>query len=72
MSDANYTPQTVIQQAEELAVKLLGTCEGVPDEVFDVEGLAEALDERVRLCESCGWWVEADEIDDDSNCTDCA
>lgn len=59
------------KQVQEIADKLLGSCEPTPDEVYDTEGFAELLDERVGCCETCGWWVEADELNDDWVCGDC-
>ena len=59
-------------RADAIADHLLGTCNPLPDEVLDTEGLAEALDELVLCCETCGWWVESHEIDDSGNCEDCA
>lgn len=38
---------------------------------MEVEPLAEALDDLVMCCWSCGWWVESYEIDDDGDCEDC-
>jgi hypothetical protein len=31
----------------------------------------QALDDQVMLCEACGWWCEAHEVDDDGHCEDC-
>ncbi|RUQ67298.1 hypothetical protein ELZ19_06895 [Brucella abortus] len=72
------TTGDIEQRAEELAQQLLGTCrtvseidETADDELMHREGLAEALDERVLCCHTCGWWCESHEIDDDGNCEDC-
>lgn len=69
------------EKLNEVAARLEGTCNSL-DEVFEeVTGVhiedaspeaLEWLDSQVMLCDCCGWWVEASEIDDDGNCTDCA
>ncbi len=41
-----------------------------PEECRDTDFLL-ALDELVLECECCGWWVDADECDDDQHCEDC-
>lgn len=63
------------QKAEELADRLLGTCLSLHD--LDDEGaiedpdVLEALDDRVRCCECCGWWAETHDVDEEGNCSDC-
>lgn len=62
----------VQKRAQELAAELEGTCRGTPDEVFEVEGLAEALDEIVFECTQCGWWSEiADLVENENGGDDC-
>ncbi len=58
-------------KAQELADELLGTCEPLDDEVIDDLDLCFALDEIVRQCETCSWWVRTHEVDDDGNCKQC-
>lgn len=29
------------------------------------------LDSIVMLCDGCGWWVESEEVNEDSFCEDC-
>ena len=62
----------VRQQAEEIAARLLGSCDDTPDEVFTVKGLADELDDIVGKCEECDWWVEAGDLNDDYICKECA
>lgn len=38
---------------------------------MSAEWLAE-LDTLVMLCDICGWWCDADEINDDQTCIECA
>ncbi len=63
---------TVQEQAQKLADNLIGTCEGTPEEVFDVDGLAEALDALIGECDGCGWWYWIDDLNADRMCEDCA
>lgn len=76
-----YTQENVVKMRE-VAEYLRGTCKSLEDGLqtefgedadamdFDIELLRE-LDDAVMNCESCNWWVETGEIDDDGNCTDC-
>ncbi len=59
-------------EAQALADELLGTCDALPDHALDDRDLLEHLDTLVRLCDACGWWVEAHEMDNDDNCTECS
>ena len=63
----------------EVAADLQGTAQDL-DTVLEDHGLtfaaltvreARQLDSIVMLCDGCGWWVEADEVDEDSFCGDC-
>lgn len=67
-----------------VAERLMGTCKNLDDvvqDVFEDEGLDATsdidikllyeLDETVMLCESCGWWCEPVELDDEQICEDC-
>lgn len=62
---------------KEISDFALGTClgEGEIAEHFDVTGgqVLEAIVDvgEIERCDSCSWWVEANEIDDDQNCEDC-
>jgi hypothetical protein len=62
---------------QELARELNGTCERLYD-VLSRQGReeltqaeCEELDEAVMCCDTCSWWVDSDEIDEDGNCSDC-
>ncbi len=63
----------VQQKAQELAERLLGTTDPLPDWVLETDDpdLCVLLDEAVMLCETCGWWVETHEMDDEQNCEQC-
>lgn len=65
-------------RATECADELNGSCKSLsdvatPDEINNME-FCNALDALVMQCESCGWWVDAEEINTDSGearCNDC-
>jgi len=63
-------------RAAALADALIGTCNGAPDELFEVQGLAEAFDELAFECTECGWWCEIgdmaeNEEEDEHVCKEC-
>ncbi len=64
------TPKEV-SKAYKLAYDLLSTTDAIPDEFLDDQVVLEELDSLVWLCETCGWWVEVYETDEDGNCGDC-
>ncbi len=50
--------------AQRLAEELLGSSAVLPDDVpIDDLEFCQFLDDQVRLCETCSWWVETHEID---------
>lgn len=64
----------------EVAGDLQGTAQDL-DTVLENHGLtfvgltvqeALQLDSIVLLCDGCGWWCEADEMNEDAFCEDCA
>ena len=66
---------------QDLVEHLRGTCETLSTalEAFGLdEGLENDkrfcayLDSELMLCETCGWWAETHEVDDDGNCEDCS
>lgn len=63
------------ERAQEIADELLGTASNLSDvltrhELEDQE-LLDEVDTHVRECVTCGWWVEADEVDDAGDCDEC-
>lgn len=62
-------------RALKVAEDLLGTAkdlaEVATEEELDNTVFTSTLDEQAALCNSCGWWVEADEVDDNGNCEEC-
>lgn len=63
----------------QIGADLLGTCKSL-DEVCREYGITEddlsqdeleTLDDHTMCCDSCGWWVESNEIDDNGECQDC-
>lgn len=71
--------EPTVEIIREIADELGGTCRSLDTALeergFDIGNvpsvLLEALDAEVMLCETCGWWCDSDEIDDDGNCNDC-
>lgn len=67
------------QRAIEVSERLLGTCASLHDILDDDERGIEndltfcaVLDDQVAECSACGWWCEPGELNDDSECADCA
>jgi hypothetical protein len=57
---------------------LLGTCDRIEDhlpEGMDWDDLTssdhDAIDNQIFRCETCGWWCESSEEDDNGDCEDC-
>jgi hypothetical protein len=74
MADENE----MIRRAIEVAGQLDGTCKSLEELATHDETLNSAfcrtLDDRVMLCEFCGWWGATDEMHIDGNmvlCEDC-
>lgn len=59
------------ERANPVAERLLGTTGNLTDEEWDDQQMLEELDDMVMLCDTCGWWCETWELDDDQNCGDC-
>lgn len=65
-----------MNRVEAVAEGLRGSCMydvddfATTDEQESVEFLS-ALDELVLQCDTCGWWCETSDIDEDGNCIDC-
>lgn len=81
----NTIPNTEENQKKmaEVSDALIGTCSSLEDALavvfgegnsdliqFDVE-LLNRLDDHTMQCESCNWWCETGELDDDQICDDC-
>lgn len=67
----------------EVGDALIGTCSSLEDALstvfgeensdliqFDIELLCR-LDDHTMQCNSCSWWCETGELDDDQICDDC-
>lgn len=67
----------------EVGDALVGTCSSLEDALsiifgeensdliqFDIE-LLRRLDDHTMQCDSCNWWCETGELDDDQICDDC-
>ena len=58
--------------------RLVGTCMNL-DDALEEQGImiltmeeTEELDLEAMQCETCSWWVEAHDIDEDGNCQECS
>jgi hypothetical protein len=69
----------IITMMQEIAEELRGTC-GTLDAALEERGfeldslppeMLRELDEAVMLCETCGWWCDSHELNDDNNCNEC-
>lgn len=64
------------ERIDEVAHELLGTCKSLESVITEEEFLnskfLQALDEEVLECETCGWWCESGEMDEEGNCNDCS
>jgi hypothetical protein len=67
-----------IKQIQDIEARLVGSCadfkdvlpEGISEDDLTHEDLIE-IDQRIALCEECGWWVDAGEINEEGKCEDC-
>jgi hypothetical protein len=55
---------------DDIVEYLSGSCKSEHDaaEAFSIS----SEEGEIEVCETCGWWVECAELDDDGNCTDCS
>jgi hypothetical protein len=63
---------------QQLIDDLQGTCTSIndhlPEGMDDMDLTSEdhdVIDNQIFLCETCGWWCEISEQDEDGNCQDC-
>lgn len=61
------------EEARKLADRLRGTCENyeLDHPLYNDLEFCQELDEIVRRCEGCDWWVDAHELDENEECGDC-
>lgn len=71
------------KKLEEFIEYTRGTCKSFDeaivdffeDDTLDSESFTtdqlEIIDQEIMRCDSCGWWVESHEIDEEGNCEDC-
>lgn len=63
------------ERAQQVAEALVGSCEDLENHATHDERMnkefCESLDELTQQCQTCDWWVETDELDEEGNCTDC-
>lgn len=62
----------------EIIESLRGTCKSLHDVFEDGEEdlendakFCELLDSELLVCNTCGWWAETHEVDDDGDCAQC-
>ena len=71
-TNESTAPITAKQSADEL----LGTCKSLYDVVKNGEDdnieFCRQIDDIVARCNTCGWWVEAGEVDENGDCEGCA
>ena len=74
----NASEDTLAQAAaERLGDQLLGTCQDPHgseewEQYKNDPEFCARLDSKVMRCDSCGWWAESHEIDDNGNCKGCS
>ena len=72
-----------LEKIRKVADFLIGTCKAVDDALCDQFGegvtltdinfmLLQELDSITTECDSCGWWCEPSELNEDQICNDCA
>lgn len=62
-------------RAQEVADELIGSTRDLnsiltEDEQQD-QDLLDDINELAVLCETCGWWVASEDVDEDGNCDEC-
>lgn len=51
-----------VRLAQFIGNRLCGTASNEPDEVMEIDGVADALDDVCQWCTQCGWWWEPEEM----------
>lgn len=80
-TDPNTERKFTDEEIDDLAQQLNGTCQTVNEALrYDDRNRSEddmtradhqALDGEIACCETCSWWCEPAELDEDGNCDDC-
>jgi len=73
------------EEIEQIINYLQGTCKSIDDAIYDIFGEDRdindlsagdyaSIDERIFLCNTCGWWYEQGEMAENDNweCEGCA
>lgn len=64
-----------MRSAEEIAEELVGTAKCLNDVVSPEEANDASLMDDVQClvveCETCNWWVDADDVDEEGDCLEC-
>jgi len=65
----------MIERVHEVAAALLGSSSDLRDNATEAERndpeFLRALDWEVMQCDSCNWWFETEEINENGECKDC-
>ena len=81
---AEEQEEKMIQEREklynEINESLQGSCQSLSEvleahnatHLEDDEDFLNFLDQETMKCETCDWWVEVSELNEDNNCRDCA
>ena len=68
------------KELNDICGELEGTCKNLEDVVLAVTGRdmddltvgeCREIDNCILCCDTCGWWVDAGEVDENGNCEDC-
>lgn len=74
MGEHDHTNR-MLAEAAECAAWLLGTVNMLEtsrwEEFTNDPAFCTALDDRVFLCEECGWWCATEEMTEPSTCDEC-
>lgn len=71
------TREDILRIADELRGQCHKSLDSILEEEFGIDSsevpieLLQTLDDEAMECTSCGWWFDANEIDDDQICEDC-
>lgn len=64
-----------MSRASEVIEQLMGTCLSLADVLTDEEQndtlLLAEIDQHIEECQTCNWWCECGEINENGDCQDC-
>lgn len=69
---SKLTPKEVDQIVSDIIEVMVGTDSDLPEEFHQLPRLEQLrVQTDIHQCESCGFWFEIDEVDDDGVCISC-